>query len=112
MNVIEKAEEALQAGAYDHETGDVLRELLAIVKRLPKDADGNPSLPGDIKYAPRNPSDDTIVECVVEPYRFWVDDVWGEKDVPRCRVQPQGGAWPVYKCHSTRAAAEAAGGEA
>ena len=85
-----------------------MRELEAVVERLPKTADGVPVVPGDTVYAKRNPSDDTIVEFEVADYEKWTVDAWGSRNQARAYTEA-GGGWVVSRhCYSTPEAAEAA----
>jgi hypothetical protein len=47
MNLIERAEKWIENERVDSETYELVRDLLAVAKRLPRDANGNPLVPGE-----------------------------------------------------------------
>lgn len=107
-NVIERAEACL-SGDVAVSTYELIRDLLAIVSRLPVDAEGNPVLPGDEVWHPESVSDAPLLVYVAEDGTGGVGACW--VTVP---TSIESGCWmrsfdaPVSDCYPTREAAEAA----
>ena len=93
-NLIERAEAFLRSGTEHEMPDDIIRDLLAVVKRLPRTADGVPVMPGDWVWVGQTrfkPDAETMLVPVCVP-----DGKGGWRDLH------------VSECHSTRTAAEQA----